>query len=112
VLRDPRWTQSQGGPEGVALVAALTRLGCGSWGTAAVQRRTGRAPTGGKTLGFSLQVSGHKRPSSVHGGRSYFRGPALGPLAGASRFRLMRAAAAAGRLSADGAALQLFLGVC
>lgn len=41
---------------------------------------------------------GSKRPNTVHGGRSYFGGPALGPLAGNSRYRLMRAAAAAGRL--------------
>lgn len=52
---------------------------------------------------FLLQLLGQKRPASVHGGRSYFRGPALGPLVGASRFRLMRAAAAAGSLSLDGA---------
>ena len=51
------------------------------------------------------QTAGHKRPASVHGGRAYFGGPSLGPLPGSSRFRMMRAAAAAGRLSDDGETL-------
>lgn len=49
-----------------------------------------------------VQRVGSKRPNTVHGGRSYFGGPALGPLAGNSRYRLMRAAAAAGRLPGRG----------
>ncbi len=65
--------------------------------------RTSGAPFSADRACFVLQLLGQKRPASVHGGRSYFRGPALGPLVGASRFRLMRAAAAAGRLSLDGA---------
>lgn len=50
-----------------------------------------------------VQMVGSKRPSTVHGGRSYFGGPALGPLSGNSRYRVMRAAAAAGRLHETGA---------
>ncbi len=52
-----------------------------------------------------VQMVGSKRPSTVHGGRSYFGGPALGPLSGNSRYRVMRAAAAAGRLHETGASL-------